>query len=1113
MSESSFTPSRTGSPIQPPPEPQPAPQPFRFNWDSGTRKGPGSVSETTEGRGGDYFASGATVRLDGLLNASTTSLALGALPPDWSSSKHGFHAISTVLNNPHKRGAPPKAHSSLPPVPATELPRVRRKDFDSYLKAIAPEWESFERNMSLSRGDEAPGMLRRSSVTLPPLDAVPEVFFKPHFNLGDPQTFALVTEQDSSLSQSPSSSPTTLDFGDPTSLSHSLPLLDKLSHYTDTLEAHLTHEISLRSTSFFAALTNLQDLQSESTTCLSRISQLRGLLQEVDQGTARRGVEGVRRELKKDRLGVVKEGVKRMGDVWDMLGIGRGLVEAGQWEEALGVVDSLWGLWESLPREPSKPSAKSLPSLPEEESGSSLDTIHEFDYYRRSPSGSGSRESASPPPAIPLSSLHAFSSLPDHLQDLTFHMASSLTTELVTILRVDLLTRIDSDSATPSADQDLGLRDQVRPLLSGLMRAKGKGKARDSGPNVNVGAEEFVEPWREAVLTEVKSTVKRHLPPGLDLESLDLQITTPASENDSSSAFATHIRSMTHEQYLAFSKAVFGSLLNCVEGVRNQNAVVVELVETMQPRPSPKPLSTNFTSTSLSPQIIQNSLSELLVASAELANIVCANILALRSEQHSKLDLPQFVELFDITWNFVVSCEVVCRRMIVNLRGAAVTQAKGFLQSFHQLRISQSAKLVEDEQWVAADVASSMQRIVDTLVDCAVRDPTELQLKRLEPGSPPSRSPSINGPSSPKTSPSQSNGTAISKHLRIEDRQYFAVSATLETLILLVDYLKLIVNLSMLTTDAMSRVIEFLKAFNSRTCQVVLGAGAMRSAGLKNITARHLALASQSLSIMIALVPYVRETFRRHLNPKQAVMLVEFDKLKRDFQEHQNEIHAKLIAIMGDRLTAHIRTLQTINWETIQKGAGLNGYMELLIKETVTLHKVLSRYLSPQVVEYVMTQVFAAINHRLSEEFTKIDLPSLEAKERLVGDAQYLHERLSSLKNVGAPSNMLETVAMEKSIRSQSSPSLHHDHAPGSTANQRIKNMFARSAVKPLELDKPLPSPTPSPLPVPPHSNGVPEKDVPVGVDMGISQSRDQAPSPMTAPIPDQSPASVATAS
>ena len=110
---------------------------------------------------------------------------------------------------------------------------------------------------------------------------------------------------------------------------------------------------------------------------------------------------------------------------------------------------------------------------------------------------------------------------------------------------------------------------------------------------------------------------------------------------------------------------------------------------------------------------------------------------------------------------------------------------------------------------------------------------------------------------------------------------------------------------------------------------------------------------------------------------------------------------------MGDRLSAHIRTLQTVKWDVPKEGGGINDYMELLVKETVTLHKVLSRYLSISVVEvcyllmrsagevlivyvtlyvtfsqYVMTQVFAAINHRLSEEYANIDLPSLEAKER-----------------------------------------------------------------------------------------------------------------------------------
>jgi vacuolar protein sorting-associated protein 54 len=179
-------------------------------------------------------------------------------------------------------------------------------------------------------------------------------------------------------------------------------------------------------------------------------------------------------------------------------------------------------------------------------------------------------------------------------------------------------------------------------------------------------------------------------------------------------------------------------------------------------------------------------------------------------------------------------------------------------------------------------------------------------------------------------------------------------------LLLLTDYLRVIVNLSLLTTDTMSRVVEFLKAFNSQTCQAVLGAGAMRSAGLKNITAKHLALASQSLSVVIALIPYVRETFRRHLSSKQAVMLVEFDKLKRDYQEHQNEIHAKLIAIMGDRLSAHIKSLNAIRWDDPAPKPGTNEYMELLVKETVTLHKVLSRYLASAVVEVRRNQLVAA---------------------------------------------------------------------------------------------------------------------------------------------------------
>lgn len=43
--------------------------------------------------------------------------------------------------------------------------------------------------------------------------------------------------------------------------------------------------------------------------------------------------------------------------------------------------------------------------------------------------------------------------------------------------------------------------------------------------------------------------------------------------------------------------------------------------------------------------------------------------------------------------------------------------------------------------------------------------------------------------------------------------------------------------------------------------------------------------------------------------------------------------------------------VQTVDWSVPKPGGGVNDYMEILVKETVTLHKVLSRYLSPPVVE------------------------------------------------------------------------------------------------------------------------------------------------------------------
>jgi vacuolar protein sorting-associated protein 54 len=98
---------------------------------------------------------------------------------------------------------------------------------------------------------------------------------------------------------------------------------------------------------------------------------------------------------------------------------------------------------------------------------------------------------------------------------------------------------------------------------------------------------------------------------------------------------------------------------------------------------------------------------------------------------------------------------------------------------------------------------------------------------------------------------------------------------------------------------------------------------------------------------MIALIPKLKECVGRHISTNQASSLSEFDRILKDYTNHQGEIHAKLVAIMNERFAAHVKVMQLIKWdeEEPQTGKNANTYMETLVTETVRLHKVLAKYL------------------------------------------------------------------------------------------------------------------------------------------------------------------------
>lgn len=389
-----------------------------------------------------------------------------------------------------------------------ELPRVRRKDFDPYLSAIGPEWEAFQHNVELGRvGSVKP---EESPVTepanqpdaqrtpyparsVPPLSSVPEIFFKPGFDLGDPHTFNAVAEVPPPSSPfSANSHPTSpAPFHDPSTLAHSLPLLEKLSHHADTLEQHLVLEIARRATPFFAALSNLQDLQDESARCLTSVQTLRAQLADVNENGARRGLRGVQREMRLAHLKEVQAGVHAIRGVIETVRIVRELVDNGQWGAALDGVDVLRTMWDgpiapgSAPAPaPLRPGAR-LPSVAEEESPSGETEV--------APRGEG-LFAVAVVPKIPLSKLKAFSALPSQLHTLTQEITSSLTSDLVAVMKTDLIERIYGSSLSSSSDQ-ADVRDRLHPLIQSLVRTK--------------NLRESIVEWRSVVLGEVQGVVRK----------------------------------------------------------------------------------------------------------------------------------------------------------------------------------------------------------------------------------------------------------------------------------------------------------------------------------------------------------------------------------------------------------------------------------------------------------------------------------------------------------------------------------------------------------------------------------------------------------------------------
>lgn len=278
------------------------------------------------------------------------------------SVQRGSAAISELVCHPSKTPAPLRgSRKPLPPSPAgpPAIPKPPPDGFyQPYLDSITKPPAATETQTGVESLWDAWNQARNSAAKsttnqqqasldpflapvspqtqqeLPDLKAVLPMFFDAEFDLSTPHIWQSIVGSDAA-SSTPTTSTTT------TTTQH---VQEDLSHQLDVLESHLVSEISQRTPAFFSALSNLQSLTDQTSSCLTRLTALRHELIELDKSTAIKGLAIVD---KQEDLHVARiteralaevEGVvgtlavvKQVANEGDWVGAQEGLEDVGRW--------------------------------------------------------------------------------------------------------------------------------------------------------------------------------------------------------------------------------------------------------------------------------------------------------------------------------------------------------------------------------------------------------------------------------------------------------------------------------------------------------------------------------------------------------------------------------------------------------------------------------------------------------------------------------------------------------------------------------------------------------------------------------------------------------------
>ncbi|KAI9149299.1 Vacuolar protein sorting-associated protein [Paramyrothecium foliicola] len=994
----------------------------------------------------------------------------------------GQNAISTLLQPPIVRtGLQPYTSASIssvhkaptardiPPVSLTNIPQVDASEFGSYISQFGALYDQLRRikenetdtptqarpnehddqldsssdgylrpgskqgigrkgstaSLSSLNSIDMPGPLRRSSSSFrkatqgpPPLSTIPNVYFEEDFHLENPRTFDVVSERSEVI---PPTAPASGNRGDSNgnvnaprkALATNAILQEKLSWYMDTIEIHLINSISTASTTFFTALGSLKELHSEAADSVERIKALRHELETLDEEIAANGLKIVQKRRRQENLQLLNDAVKQLRQIVQGVGNCESLVDGGELEKALAGIDSL---------------EKLIAGERDEKNGLGK-------------------------PSHQLRDLRAASALQGvnaDLATLRFRIGKAYETQFMNVLVNDLRKHTETVSS-----QEVLMR-----WSNAASRARGGSHARSPSvfPAYLTGTEELksqllasmtgmqraqhiataASAYRDIVLREIRNLIRRPLPSSNDDDNESMMSVSTSggkhlSNHEKSSILARNLRALEPEDGEELLINIYVGVTETLRRLTTQVKVLLDIASSLSdaaniegtksppvrsPLSSPRPDRHNFPAPNIE---LQEELHKALDITTLLSQAVdvsidkIVKILKVRSEQSTHLPLVMFLRYFTLNLYFANECEAISGRSGTSLKTVVNNHIKEFVQRNGDAATQKLAQEMESDQWTQKDFTERDSEILQKILECSTHDAVEwIETRIWVP------SQELLEETNQSQSQADANGAGKDKaRMAIIDEEGYALpNPAVLCLQGIGQFLHLNAAIPSMTVDVGTSLVAYLQLFNSRCTQLILGAGATKSAGLKNITTKHLALASRALAFIITLIPHIREFIRRHGGSAAGVsnLMGEFDKVRRLLQEHQNSIHQKLVQIMEGRAAAHAKALRNTNWDS-DTSTGPHTYIETLAKETITLHRALTKTLPETSIQMIMHPVFASYKDQLGNALSEAVPQTKAGQDSMMRDVEFFTTKLGKIDGFGNAGEYLSGIVNSKKVK------------------------------------------------------------------------------------------------